>query len=220
MLSSIFVSQHQPVLLLQCDILIACQIFWFYTSLTSWDVLLLCSILHYIEVQRCTRHIMPPKTRAKSTPVWHRCEKCSAVLSHKDLPVHQDGSCPPSEENWSHGFVKKKVLHSWLGEASPGEYSFTKIYSPSCIYHVIIIILWLWLEMLPSLPSEDLDNIVCVSSPSLQLCGFTVGEHVLVEMKGVLKTCWVKAVWPISDKSVTSVLMSKDGKLFTWIFWS
>lgn len=126
---------------------------------------------------------MPPKTRSKSTPVWHRCEKCKVTLPHKDLPLHQDASCPPSE-NWSHSFVKKKVLHSWLGETSP--------------------------ELFPSLPLEDVDNIVCVSTPSLQLCGFTVGEHVLVEMKGVPSSCWVKNVWPLSDKSVTSVLMSKD----------
>lgn len=71
-------------------------------------------------------------------------------------------------------------------------------------------------ESLPSLPPEDLDNIVCISSPALQLCGFTVGEPVLISestvnpRKGLI--C-VKSVWPSSEKTITSVLMTKEGEL-------
>lgn len=63
-------------------------------------------------------------------------------------------------------------------------------------------------EFLPNLPPEELESIVCVSTPAIKLCGFCVGEPVLVKVRGC---SLVKSVWPISDNSVTSILVPKEG---------
>lgn len=129
---------------------------------------------------------MPPKTRSKSSPLWHRCEKCQVVLPSKDLNIHQEGSCPPQIESWTHGFIKKKVLYSWLGEVSSA-------------------------DSLPALPSEEIENMVFVSLSAIQLCGFFIGDPVLVEARGCLA---IKSVWPTTEKTVTSVLLTKEGLEF------
>lgn len=83
---------------------------------------------------------------------------------------------------------------------------------PPQIYRIFVCrltsVLLVFAELLPSLPPDELENIVCVSTPALQLCKFVIGEPVLLEVQG---QSFIKIIWTCTDKSITSVLVSKEG---------
>lgn len=122
-------------------------------------------------------------TTRKSTSLWEKCEVCQAVIAQKDHAAHLNGSCPQPSELWSHAYIKDSVLYSTLEQV------------PS-------------VESLKNLPSQEHEKMVLLSQSAIQICGMVIGDPVIVSSKGYSA---VKIVWPTSAKSLTSVLMIKEG---------
>ncbi|XP_047119834.1 ATPase family protein 2 homolog isoform X1 [Schistocerca piceifrons] len=119
----------------------------------------------------------------KSTSLWEKCEVCQAVISQKDHATHLNGSCPQAPEAWNHAYIMDGVLYSTLEQL------------PS-------------VESLKNLPSQEREKLVLLSQSALQICGMVIGDPVIISSKG---NSAVKIAWPTSEKSVTSVLMIKEG---------
>nr|CAD7411204.1 unnamed protein product [Timema cristinae] len=130
---------------------------------------------------------MAPKTRKSLSP-WYTCEVCNVVLTQKDLPLHQDKSCPPPVEDWSHGFIRDKVLHSSL-----------ELFTAT--------------DSLKYLPKSEYDHLVFLSISAMQLCAMAVGEPVVITVRN--KSA-VKAVWPTAERSLVSVQMTREALDLEW----
>lgn len=67
------------------------------------------------------------------------------------------------------------------------------------------------IEQSKNIPKIAWDDMVFVSQSVLQLCDIAIADYVLVTAGG---NTLVKAVWPTKDKTLTSVSLTKHGKLF------
>nr|CAD7579816.1 unnamed protein product [Timema californicum] len=130
---------------------------------------------------------MAPKTRKSLSP-WYTCEVCNVVLTQKDLPLHQDKCCPPPVEDWSHGFIRDKVLHSSL-----------ELFTAT--------------DSVKYLPKSEYDHLVFLSISAMQLCAMVIGDPVVVTVgnKSV-----VKAAWPTAERSLVSVQMTRGALDLEW----
>ena len=59
-----------------------------------------------------------------------------------------------------------------------------------------------------SLPARDCSELVFISQSAMQLCKMQIGESVIVTAS---QHSEVKSVWPTSEKSLLSVLLTKEG---------
>nr|CAD7204232.1 unnamed protein product [Timema douglasi] len=130
---------------------------------------------------------MAPKTRKSLSP-WFTCEVCNVVLTQKDLPLHQDKSCPPPVQHWSHGFIRDKVLHSSL-----------ELFTAT--------------DSVKYLPKSEYDHLVFLSVSAMQLCAMVVGDPVVVT---VGNKSAVKAAWPTAERSLVSVQMTRGALDLEW----
>lgn len=55
----------------------------------------------------------------------------------------------------------------------------------------------------------DTDSLVFLSQSAIQLCGLSIGEWALIEFDNSPPVA--KVVWPTTEKSTTSVLLTKHG---------
>jgi len=61
---------------------------------------------------------MPPKEKRQSIAPWLKCEKCSCIISSKDLVQHPQ-ACPPSVDHFVHPLIKCKTIFSVVEEQKP-----------------------------------------------------------------------------------------------------
>ncbi|XP_018312239.1 spermatogenesis-associated protein 5 isoform X2 [Mycetomoellerius zeteki] len=116
----------------------------------------------------------------KSLSSWQQCEKCQCALAQKDISVHEV-SCPPSTENWDHPFILNGVLHSTI-----------EVFQTQ--------------ELPKRISEKDANDMVFVSQFTLQLCEIAIGSPTIIATKDEVV---VKTAWPINDKSLTSVSLTK-----------
>ncbi|XP_046387437.1 ATPase family protein 2 homolog [Ischnura elegans] len=129
---------------------------------------------------------MSPKLK-KNVFSWHACEKCGIILATKDLQVHSNYSCAINgEANPVHGFVKESVLVNRVEEL--------------CLEGGV-----------KYLPHSDAAYYVYLSESSMQLCGLVIGGFCFVKYPGGSA---VRSVWPMYEKSLTSLMMTAEGLQF------
>lgn len=125
------------------------------------------------------------KGKKKPTNPWFQCEKCHVNIPHDSLDIHYN-DCPPSTSKLSHHFIKNELLYGVLNN---------KIN-----------------EDIKGISSYDRDNLVFVSQSCMQLCNFAIGDHVIVrDLCSKYPPC-ARIVWPTEEKSLVSVLLTKNGK--------
>ncbi|XP_070528216.1 ATPase family gene 2 protein homolog A isoform X2 [Cardiocondyla obscurior] len=124
---------------------------------------------------------MSTKSR-KSLSLWHQCDKCQCIfVAQKDVSLHA-AMCPPSTENWDYSFIYNGVLYSTI------EIFQTLTELPKCI------------------SEKDANDMVFVSQSALQFCNIAIGSLTVITTKD---DTVVKTAWPTSDKSLTSVSLTK-----------
>lgn len=135
-----------------------------------------------------------PKSRTGSTPkssskrqtsCWTQCAKCSTYIVGKDNDEHTK-DCPPSCQTFTYGFVKDCVLH---GSVS---------LKPN--------------EEIKGLEPCNRDQLVFVSQSAMQLCGFSIGSWVQLKERNSTSAAIGRCIWPTSEKSLTSILFTRNGK--------
>lgn len=65
-------------------------------------------------------------------------------------------------------------------------------------------------EDIKNLSTREKDGLVFLSQAAMQLCGFPIGEFVIVEQLAPKVAPLVRKVWPTAGKTLTSVLVTKN----------
>ncbi|XP_046738767.1 ATPase family protein 2 homolog [Diprion similis] len=123
---------------------------------------------------------MSPKSK-KGSALWYSCEKCEAVLAQKDITVHEE-NCPPCAKDWSHNYIRHGVL-----------YSNVEVYKSQ--------------EPPKNISTRELNDMVFVAPSAMQLCKIAIGDPVVLN---VGENTSVKIAWPTSEKSLTSVCLTRQ----------
>lgn len=133
---------------------------------------------------------MPPKSASKRDQVlWFLCEKCKANVASKDREQH-DELCPLDTEESSSKcvFVRNGIFHSNKLAVKPIT------------------------DDVRGMDFGQLSGLVFLSESAMTLCGFVLGETVVVRtMNGEPSTPIVRNVWPLPNSSLTNVLVAKEG---------
>ena len=127
------------------------------------------------------------QTKNKKPSSWFQCEKCEAYILNRDIENHE-GFCPPKTENIQHTFVYQQVLCGILDTKSN--------------------------EDIKNLSSTQKDGLVFLSQAAMQLCGFTIGENVVVQSLTANAVPIVQKAWPTNEKSLTSILVTSNCKYY------
>lgn len=144
---------------------------------------------------------MASKSRKSISSSWCSCENCGAIISQKDTQIHSESNCPPSEESHcEHPYIKNETLYSKMEYVN---------------------------EVPANLSAVDCDELVFISQSAMQLCKMQIGEPVIVTgniyqqhnyqaMFIFYKHSEIKCVWPTSEKSLLSVLLTKAAVDLCW----
>lgn len=125
---------------------------------------------------------MSAKSKKNST-LWSQCEKCSVNIVHKDMTIHSE-DCPPNLNKLTHNFIKEGVLYGTL-DVKPN-------------------------EEIKAISPYDRDNMIFISQSAMQLLGLSIGNWAI--LSDTSNTSQVaRVVWPTTEKSTTSVLLTKNG---------
>lgn len=129
---------------------------------------------------------MAQQKSKKSSP-WLTCEQCSTIVLLKDKDQHITSGCPPNVNKIQHTFVRDNVLYGTI--------------------EVKLV------EDIKNLSSREVDNLVFLSQSAIQLCNLSIGDWAIVTaLDGKERHPHVaKIVWPTSEKTLTSVLMTRNG---------
>ncbi|XP_011303860.1 spermatogenesis-associated protein 5 [Fopius arisanus] len=119
-----------------------------------------------------------------STPrkgsAWVTCANCSAIITQKDTAIHER-NCPPSNGCSTHNYILSGTLYSTLD-----------IYTSP--------------EPPKNISDQDTHDMVFMSQSALELCHIAIGDRVVLTSEtGVT----VKKAWPIYDKSLTTVSLTR-----------
>ncbi|XP_050542407.1 ribosome biogenesis protein SPATA5-like [Daktulosphaira vitifoliae] len=119
------------------------------------------------------------KPRRSTGPAikYRTCDTCHSTLYFSDMETHFSGQCPPLTENWSQAYVHDHKL-----------FSYAQLHTKDDEFLV------------------GNDNVV-VPIAAIQLCGFVLGEPVIVRCGS--KTL-VKNIWPSEELPLSKVFFSKD----------
>ncbi|XP_018571693.1 spermatogenesis-associated protein 5 [Anoplophora glabripennis] len=123
------------------------------------------------------------KTKKLSTP-WVQCDKCLIHVLNKDVESHSK-DCPPNLKNIFYNFLKDEILYGTIDAKTN--------------------------EDIKNISSREKDNLVFLSKPVIQLCSFAIGDWAIVRMLDSGAPPVVRMVWPTVEKSLTSVLFTKNG---------
>lgn len=114
----------------------------------------------------------------------NNCEKCGVILFNKDLEKHLN-DCPPKITNISYPYFENNVMFGNLD---------LKIN-----------------EEVKNLSSRETDNLVFLSQTALQLCSLSLGQWCSVKLLNSECAHVAKIVWPTTEKTLSSVLFTKNG---------
>nr|XP_023012999.1 spermatogenesis-associated protein 5 [Leptinotarsa decemlineata] len=127
---------------------------------------------------------MTPQKPRKTVSPWEQCESCLTSLQHKDTNFHTS-DCPPDLENITYNFIKEGVLFGTVDLKTN--------------------------EEIKNLSSRERDNLVFLSESVIRLCSLAIGEYVLVRSVNKDLPPVARIVWPTVEKTLTSVLFTKNG---------
>lgn len=136
---------------------------------------------------------MPPKSASKRDQVlWFLCAKCKANITTKDKEEH-DALCPldTTEHSSKCTFIRNARLYSNQINAKPAT------------------------DDIRDLTVKQLSSLIFLSESVMNLCGFILGEQVMVQSSHARM---VRSVWPLPNSLLTSVLVSEEGIQFFSIF--
>lgn len=126
------------------------------------------------------------KLKKSSTP-WIQCEKCLINILNKDVENHSN-DCPPNLNNICYNFLKDNVLYGTLDIKTN--------------------------EDIKNLSSREKDNLVFLSKSAIQLCSLAIGDWAIVRLLNSPIPPVAKMVWPTVEKTLTSVLLTKNGMFY------
>lgn len=133
---------------------------------------------------------MPPKSASKRDQVlWLLCERCKANITTKDKEEH-DALCPldTAEHASKCTFIRNAKLYSNQINAKPAT------------------------DDIRDLTVKQLSSLIFLSESVMNLCGYTLGEQVLVQSSHARENeRMVRSVWPLPNSLLTSVLVSEEG---------
>lgn len=112
------------------------------------------------------------------------CEKCGIVIFCKDSEKHLN-DCPPNIANISYPYFENNVLFGTLDLKTN--------------------------EDIKNLSSRETDNLVFLSQTAIQLCSLSLGQWSIVKLLNSECPPVAKIVWPTTEKTLTSVLFTKNG---------
>ncbi|KAG8037306.1 hypothetical protein G9C98_005516 [Cotesia typhae] len=121
------------------------------------------------------------KSRKSLSTLWVTCDKCQSAMSQKDTCFHES-TCPPSDVKWTHNYIRNNIL-----------YSSVDTYCSK--------------ELPKNITERDSHEMVFMSQSALELCQIAIGDRVILSFQDVEI---VKTAWPTSDKSLTSVCLTKN----------
>lgn len=121
----------------------------------------------------------------KTTP-WLSCETCKSTILNKDTVQHKN-NCPPEVKNLQHVCIVNGALFG-IVDVKPN-------------------------EDIKNLSSAEKDVMVFLSQSVIQLLNLCIGGYVVVECLDATISPMVRVVWPTVEKSSSSVLFTKSGKL-------
>lgn len=124
---------------------------------------------------------MSSKTKKGGTS-WVKCDNCDSSITQKDVEIHSS-NCPPELYEFSHSFVLRGVLHSTLGIKTN--------------------------EEIKGISAHDKNNLVFLSQSVIQLCGLVIGDWAVLQNES--NKSFARIVWPTTEKSVSSVLITQHG---------
>ncbi|KAJ8669376.1 hypothetical protein QAD02_000635 [Eretmocerus hayati] len=116
----------------------------------------------------------------KSLCPWVTCDKCHATLAQKDTPAHAK-NCPPLEYA-DHAYIKDGILNTTVD-----------VYKST--------------EVPKNVSTQEFHNMAFMSESALQLCQIPIGDPVVIRNK---ETVVVKTAWPMTEKSLTTVYLTKN----------
>ncbi|KAK0076858.1 hypothetical protein PV325_004760 [Microctonus aethiopoides] len=122
---------------------------------------------------------MSAKSRKSITP-WATCEKCKSIVSQKNITAHES-ECPPSDEKWSHNYIRDGVLYSRIETYEPHEFP-------------------------RELNEKIAQDFVFMSDSALELCEIAIGKYVMMKCK---EHIIVKETFPTKEKSLSSVSLTQ-----------
>ncbi|XP_018327434.1 spermatogenesis-associated protein 5 [Agrilus planipennis] len=114
---------------------------------------------------------------------FFECAVCGVIIAQKYREQHET-TCPCSPSNISYPFVYKNSLYGNIELKSDKETNNSSI--------------------------ND-EFVVFLSQSIIQICGLSIGEWALIEILGKNASPFAKLVWPSSEKSLTSIILTKKG---------
>lgn len=148
--------------------------------------------------------MVKPRRSIGPTVKYRTCDTCKSTLYFTDLENHfSDDRCPPSADKWCQAYVNDRRLHSYAKPYAKGACNARDCYWPSLLYSIVI-------DFVFTDDDEVCNDNVVVSVAAIQLCGFVLGEPVIVRCG--TKT-YVKRIWPSDDLTLSTVYFSKQGTL-------
>lgn len=112
------------------------------------------------------------------------CEKCSITLLNKDADKHVN-DCPPNITNITYPYFGNNVLFGNLDLKTN--------------------------EEVKNLSSRETNNLVFLSQTAIQMCSLSLGQWSTVKLLNSKCPPVAKIVWPTTEKTLMSVLFTKNG---------
>lgn len=132
---------------------------------------------------------MAHQNSKKVSTVWMQCDKCSTTLLNRDAEKHLN-DCPPNQRDINYYFIRNNILFGILDSKTN--------------------------EEVKNLSSREIDNLVFLSQSVIQMCSLAIGEWVIVKLLSDNFPPVAKLVWPTTEKTLTSVLFTKNGNIRTF----
>lgn len=129
---------------------------------------------------------MSQQKMKKNSTTWMSCEKCSITILSKDAEKHFS-DCPTSVTDINYPLIKNNVLFGILDLKTN--------------------------EDIKNISSRELDKFVFLSQSAIQMCSLSLGDWSIVKLLDNKFPPVAKIVWPTTEKSLTSVLFTKNGNV-------
>ncbi|XP_056640032.1 ribosome biogenesis protein SPATA5-like isoform X1 [Diorhabda sublineata] len=121
--------------------------------------------------------------KLKKSTFWMQCDHCSIFLNTKDSDQHNN-DCPPDIKVGAYNFVKNEILYGTLDQKVN--------------------------EEIKNISSKDKENLVFLSESVIRLCSLAIGDYAVISCLNNKTPPVAKIVWPTMEKSLTSVLFTKN----------
>lgn len=132
------------------------------------------------------------KVTKKDSTVWLECEKCNSILLNKDAERHLK-DCPPNTSNINYNFIHNNILFGTLDYKTN--------------------------EDIKNLSSREVDKLVFLSQSAIQMCSLSIGDWSIIKLLDNSCPPVAKIVWPTMEKTLTSVLLTKNGSINNGKLW-